>query len=905
MDPPQLLHWAAVWRRKMKFSAAVLAAVLIIAASGIPAFAALQAQITDPAQVPVLIEGVDVRGNRRVPSDTIRYNMQTRSGTFLNPDVIQRDIRQLYSMGYFNDVRVEQEPTEDGTIIVFYIEEKPYVRVIEFLGMSSVTESDIRERLRERNVGLSIEQPYDNAKIRRARAVILDLLAEQGRQNGSVEIEEYEIPPTAVGVEFHIEEGPQVRVEEIEITGNEIFDDGDVKGAMQLIKETGPIVRFKGQDLYHPLKMNDDITRINIFYRENGYMRANVLEPEVEVRPKEIHRTLPFIKPSFPWGIPIPFWKKEVDRFYITIPVEENEQYRIGELNITGATIFAEADLLGYLGLLPGDVFNQTLLTDGFENLRSLYGQFGYINFTPEPRLDFDEQERRVNVTIDIDEDRPYLVNRINFRGNTTTRDKVIRREVMLQEGGLFSSQLWDLSVLRLNQLGYFEEILEDDAEIRPNPTDPEVDITLTVQERGKNSIGFSGGVSGIGGSFMGVDYSTNNFLGFGETLSVSLQGGTQVSNYLFSFTEPYLFDRPMSAGFSVFKSEYRYDQANIFGFSSETADDFGFNNRINYEQSRKGFNVFTSYPFKVFHRFGMTFQFENSQTSAVNPATASFFNAVRQSNESSFRSGANLDDNFRTRSIIPSYTWNTLNSGYLPTAGQRLNATFEVTGGVLGGNVNYFRPVIEYQHFKGLGRLFGKQNVVAFRFQGAHIHGFSGTAVPFYQRFFMGGDFDIRGFDFRLISPIAWVTRELIDPYIGQPIRSDDIAYLGGDTTAVMNLEYRIPIGGDIVTLAPFLDVGNSWVISRDQLVREVELADGTIRRDSVNFLDSTNSGIRSSAGVELQFQLPVINAPFRIFWFYNANRIEKVFTGPASGDQFSYKQEKQGFKFTVGRTF
>jgi len=212
---------------------------------------------------------------------------------------------------------------------------------------------------------------------------------------------------------------------------------------------------------------------------------------------------------------------------------------------------------------------------------------------------------------------------------------------------------------------------------------------------------------------------------------------------------------------------------------------------------------------------------------------------------------------------------------------------------------------VIEYQHFKGLGRLFGKQNVVAFRFQGAHIHGFSGTAVPFYQRFFMGGDFDIRGFDFRLISPIAWVTRELIDPYIGQPIRSDDIAYLGGDTTAVMNLEYRIPIGGDIVTLAPFLDVGNSWVISRDQLVREVELADGTIRRDSVNFLDSTNSGIRSSAGVELQFQLPVINAPFRIFWFYNANRIEKVFTGPASGDQFSYKQEKQGFKFTVGRTF
>ena len=857
-------------------------------------------------EVPSIVEFVDVRGNRRVRREAILYNIQTREGTLLNQSVVARDIRQLYAMERFDRITVEAEPGEEGVIVTFIFEEKPIVRQIDYEGMSAITESDILEQFRNRNVGLSIEQPYDPARVRRAQNVILDLLAENGRQNATVEIDVYEIPPNTVGVAFIIDEGPQIKVEKIEIEGNEIFSDGEIKGRMELIKEAGPITSFTDKDLYHPLKMNDDLTRIEMFYRENGYVRANILNAEIEMRPHKVYRTLPFIKPGFPWGIPIPFWKKEVDRFFITIPIEENEQYRLGDVSVTGNTLYPDATILAVLGLQSGEVYNDTFLRDGFENLRTFYGNFGYINFTPQPRFEYDDQNRTVNVVVTIEEDRQFFVNRINFRGNTTTRDKVIRRELMLQEGNVFNSQLWDMSVLRLNQLGYFEEILEDAAEIRPSATEAEVDISLTVEERGRQSLGFSGGVSGIGGSFMGIDYSTNNFLGFGETLAVSLQGGSQISNFVFSFTEPYLFDRPISAGFSIFKSDYRFDQArDVYGINPDDADKFGFNNRINYEQQRRGFNLYASYPFRVFQRLGLTFQYDNSTTSAVNPATAAFFGNIRQSNESSFRQGASLDDNFRTRSVIPNYTWSTLNSGYLPTAGQRISANFDFTGGVLGGNVSYFRPTFEYQHFKRLGTIFGLQNVVALRFMTAHIHGFGGTPVPFYQRFFMGGDFDIRGFEFRQISPIAWVTRETVDPFTGQPIRFDDIAYIGGDTSAVLNLEYRIPIMGNILTLAPFLDLGNAWVTQKDKLLRTITLSDGTIREEGVNFLAGTNSGIRSSTGIEFQVQMPVINAPFRLIWHYNPNRINTTYTGPATGAQFQFREKDQGFKFTIGRTF
>ena len=856
------------------------------------------------APVPDVIEAVDVRGNRRIPSETIRYNLQSRPGQPIELGVIQRDIRALYALGYFQDIRVDEEDGENGKILIFEVVEKPIIRAVDYEGNDSVTLSSILERNRDAGVGLTVEIPYDETRIQRAKAVLLSLLAEQGRQNATVEVETYEIPPNAIGVAFVIDEGPKIKIEEIEILGNVAFSDGEIKGAMELLKEAGPIASFRSQDVYHPLKMDDDITRIQMLLRENGYVRAIVLEPEVEIRPHKISRTLPFIKPSFPWGIPLPFWKKEVDRFFIKIRVEENDQYRLRDINVTGNEQFTEEQLLSFLRLNSDEVFNETRLREGFEDLGKLYGNFGYVNFTPVPNYEFDDEARIVDLTINVDEDRQFFVNRINFRGNTSTRDKVIRREVMLEEGKVFSSQLWDMSLLRLNQLGYFEEITADAADIQPNPTEAEVDITLNVEERGGNTIGFSGGVSGIGGSFLGIDYSTNNFLGFGETLAVTAQGGTRQTNFSFSFTEPYLMDRPISAGFTIFKSEYRFDQArDIFGLNPDDLPiGLGFENRLNYEQSRQGFNVFTSYPLRVFHRLGLTFQFDNSSSDAINPATSAFFDNVRQSERGSFvQTGGSFSD-FKTRSVISTYRYNTVSNPNRPQSGQSISLSFNFTGSFLGGNTNYIQPFFEYQFYKPMNNF---RNTLAIRLQVGHIKGFSGTGTPFYQRYFMGGDFDVRGFEFRSISPMAFVTRESVDDFTGQPIVIDDIAYVGGDTTAVANIEYRIPIAGQVLTLAPFLDIGNSWAINRSQLQREVVQPDGSIRIDGVQFIPGTNAGLRASTGAELQVLMPVINAPFRLIYFYNALRLDRTIVTPNSGQQFFFREQEKGFKFTVGKTF
>jgi outer membrane protein insertion porin family len=864
-------------------------------------------QTADPNR----IEDVRVAGNRRIPTETIKYNLQTKPNDQFNPNIIRRDIKTLYALGHFDDIRVDEEQGRTGKIITFVVREKKLIRSIKYDGLSSVTNSEVLDKLKEKKASISQESPYDPTKIRKAETIIKMMLAEKGHQDATVEATTEDIPPSAIAVTFKVNEGPKIRIQKINIEGNKVFKDKEIKKAMKLIKEASPLTAFTSKDTYFDLKLADDLTRIRMLYAEHGYVRANVLDPVVETKPHKLLRTLPFIRPPFPWGIPLPFWKKTLDRYYITITVEENDQYRVGDVKVTGAKQFNEAIVKAVLGLVPGEIFNEERLRKSFENLKKLYGARGYINFTAVPVQDFDEAKKLVNLNISVDEDRQFYVNRIAFSGNTTTRDKVIRREVMVEEGQVFNSSLWDMSLQRLNQLGYFEEIKQEDAEVKPNPTQPQVDINLKVKERGRNSIGFNGGVSGIGGSFMGISYETNNFLGFGETLGVTLQGGTRQSQYQFSFTEPYLFDRPLTTGFTLFKTSFRYDQAReFFGLDpSKLPQGLGFENRLNFEQKGAGFNVFGSYPFKIWNRFGLNFGINHSQTSAINPATEEYFNAVTTQNNQSFisTSGGGGFSNFHAHTLIPSFSRNrTQGTPIFPTGGSSISATFEYTGGWLGGSVNYFRPTLDFRYFRPMQK---GRNILAIRFLTSFVNGFGGTAVPYYQRFFMGGDFDIRGFDFRAVSPIAFVVRSVnvTDPETGNTVSRpfDDIVYVGGDTQGVTNIEYRIPIIGHIFTMAPYLDIGNAWVLKKDQLTRQILNSEGQLTREQVRFLPGTNSGFRTSTGVELQVMMPVINAPFRLIFAMNPNRIDRNFFGQATGLQFGIHEKRSDFKFTVGRTF
>jgi outer membrane protein insertion porin family len=860
---------------------------------------------------PNRIEEVQVRNNRRIPQDTIKYRLQTKAGDRLNTDTIRGDVKRLYAEGHFDDIRVDQEDGKTGRIIIFWVVEKKLIRSVKYEGLNSITNSEVLDKLREKKASITQESTFDPSKIRKAETIIKMMLAEKGHQDATIEASTEDVPPNSVAVTFKVNEGPKVRIEKINIEGNKVFTDGQVKGAMKLIKEASPMTVFNSKDTYFDLKLADDLTRIRILYAKNGYVRANILDPIVETHPHKVMRTLPFIRAPFPFGVPIPFWKKTVDRYYITINIEENDQYRVGEVKITGNKLFNELFIRAVLGLIPGEIFNEERLRTSFDNLKKIYGAQGYINFTAVPLQDFDEAKKVVNLTINVDEERRFFVNRIAFSGNTTTRDKVIRREIMVEEGQIFNSSYWDMSLQRLNQLGYFEEIKQEDAEIKPSATEPQVDINLKVKEKGRNSIGFNGGVSGIGGSFMGLSYETNNFLGFGETLAVTLQGGTRQSQYQFSFTEPYLFNRPLTTGFSLFNTSFRYDQAReFFGIDpTKLPQGLGFEDRLNFEQKGSGFNLFGSYPFKIWNRVGLNFGINHSQTSAINQATQDYFGSVKTQQDQSFISteGGGGFSNFHAHTLIPSYSYNRTNGPAIsPTSGSSLSTTFEFTGGALGGTVNYVRPTMDFRMFRPMNK---GRNTLAVRFLGSFVTGFAGTAVPYYQRFFMGGDFDIRGFDFRQITPIAYVVRNIsvTDPETGNALTRpfDDVVYVGGDTQSVLNIEYRIPIIGRVFTMAPFFDIGNAWVLKKNQLTRQVFNSEGVLTTEQVKFLPGTNSGFRSSTGIELQVMMPVINAPFRLIFAVNPNRINSQFYGSATGLPFTIREKAHDFKFTVGRTF
>ena len=250
----------------------------------------------------------------------------------------------------------------------------------------------------------------------------------------------------------------------------------------------------------------------------------------------------------------------------ITLPIEEGDQYRLGEITFKGNKALSNTKALRTIfPIKDGDVFDRSKIAKGLESLGKAYGQYGYINFTSIPDTRFDEDKKIIFIDIDVDEGKQFYVRRIEFQGNTTTRDKVIRREILLEEGSVYNQQLWEVSLQRLNQLGFFDNLKPDDPSVTErhlNEKDGTVDLLLKVREKGKNSIGLTGGVSGLAGSFIGLSYSTNNFLGKGETLAVQANLGNLQRSLSFCFTEPYLFDRPLQFGFTMYATRFIYDQA-------------------------------------------------------------------------------------------------------------------------------------------------------------------------------------------------------------------------------------------------------------------------------------------------------------------------------------------------------
>jgi outer membrane protein insertion porin family len=514
-----------------------------------PAAAQEPIRAARPGQPPEnIVESIEFRGARRVRQDTLQALIFTKKGDTFDQDNLHRDFISLWNSGRFDDIRIEREPGKTGWIIRFVVVERPVVRTIKYEGNKSVSVSDILDRYKDKKVGLVVESQYDPNKVQRAKNVLLDLLAEHGHLSATVDPQIRRVPPSSLEITFKINEGPKVKVGEIEITGNTVFTDKEVIRAMKNLHPIGIPYSIFFEDLfaktYDPSKLEEDKSRVQVFYQEHGYFTARVTDSMVTMRKtggEGMH--IPLIHPNKPGTV--------AD---VNVVLEEGKLYHLNNITFSGVKFFRtpEALMTPLFAMSKGDVFSTAKLRKGLENMRKLYGDFGFIDFVAEPSFDPMPDSGLMDMSLSVDEGHQFFVRRIDFSGNTTTRDKVIRRQLLIDEGQIFNNRLWELSILRLNQLGYFEPLkAEDAADIKRDTKTNTVDITLKVKERGKNSIQLNGGVSGIAGSFIGASYSTNNFLGLGETLSLSSQLGTRMRSVQFGFTEPYLCDHAVQTGFT------------------------------------------------------------------------------------------------------------------------------------------------------------------------------------------------------------------------------------------------------------------------------------------------------------------------------------------------------------------
>lgn len=918
---------------------------MALAVTPTPAFAAQQQ----------IIEEIQIHGNRRIPADAIRARMYTHAGDVYDPAALERDFASLWNTGYFEDIRFEREESPKGWRLHVYVKEKPTVRSIDYRGLNAVTQSDVLDAFKKAKVGLSVESQFDPTKMKKAEVVLKQLLAAHGRQFATVRDEVRPIPPAAVALTFVIKEGPKVKVGKIRFEGNKRVKSRDLRAAMRNLRPIGIPHSIIFENLlsrtYDSTKLEEDTERVRDALQQRGFFKALVSDPQVNIRDTHGSMLNPFNrKPG-----------KAVD---ITMPVEEGDRYRLGTIKFKNTKAVKNVQALrGLFPLKDGAVFDVAQLRKGIENIRKAYGELGYINFTAQPNFDFDEAKKIINLTIDVDEGKPYSIRRIEFVGNTTTRDKVIRRELAVDEGGVYNSRLWEISLLRLNQLQYFEPLKpEEDTDIKKNEQDGTVDLTLKVKEKGKNTIGLTGGVSGLSGSFIGINYQTNNFLGMGETLTVEGNVGSRERDVMFGFTEPYFLDRPIQAGFSVFSRRYNYNQAqqeSILLNQKLNLSQSVLDTLQNFTQSTTGFTVSASHPLRhSFTRVGLTYSLDTSSVSTFSTASAQLFQQIAFRNVT----GPNALKGVITSKLLPSYSFSTIDNPQRPHSGKSLFLGGDIAG--VGGNVAYIRPVVEWKQWIPMHTT----HSLGYRLQGSFITGYRGLVAPPTERFYTGGENDIRGFDIRTISPYAYLTDttsiSLINPdQTGVPLDPTNprrglyqvpvvihrLIAPGGDSSFISNVEYRIPIVGP-VAIAFFNDFGLNFITRSSQLKVSPETfstltstqfgcpfiqADftcagglpGTFSRD-LKAVPGTNFAPRMSTGAELQVILPIVNAPFRIYYAYNPLRVDTILHTPFEitrsmfpaggagdysfanaratyGTDYHLKEPRKTFKFTVATTF
>ena len=693
----------------------------------------LLTSVAGAASLPFVVEDIRVEGLQRLPVDRVYAALGVSPGDEVNRDDVARATRALYETGDFQDVQLGR----DGDELVVRVSERPSIASIDIAGNRSIDDQALMRGLEE--AGLSEGEVFRRGTLEQLAGELERQYVAQGRYGASIDTEVTPLPRNRVALQINIEEGQPARIRDINIVGNEEFSDSELLANFELSRRT-LWAAVRGRDKYTREQLSGDLERLRTHYLNRGYINFNVESTQVAVTPD----------------------RREV---YITVNVDEGRQYEVGEVRLEGDLVVGEEQLRPLLMVRDGQIFNQQSVTRTNELLSRRLGNEGYLFARIDDHLDPDEETQKVDVIFHVDPGRRTYVRRINFRGNVTTRDEVLRREMRQFEGAPANSALIEMSRQRLMRLGFFA--LADVDTPRVPGEDDRVDVDFEVEEQPTGSIGANLGYSDASGLIFGANVSQQNWMGTGNRVSFSLNRSEVRETYRFSYFNPYYTLDGVSRGFSINYSEIDFDRARV---SNYAANQFGASMNFGYpisEQSRLNFG------------FGYDhIDITGGDFVALDVAAFLADKAGKKPEDIADGGGAAFD----LYKANASWRRSTLNRAVMATRGASQELGVEVA--LPGSDAEFYRFYWEGQRFFPITRRW----LLRARADVGFGDGYGDNKVlPFFENFFAGGVGSVRGYRARTLGPRS--------PSVISPDEDfDDQDPIGGNLLTEGSLELIFP---------------------------------------------------------------------------------------------------------------
>lgn len=704
-----------------------------------PAFAAGEKKVTQ----------IKVLGNIRVSKSSVLNKIKTQEGDYFDPKTTSEDIGRIFQMGYFSNVKIDVKEEDAGVVVFFILTERPFLEKIKLKGNAKLKTPYILKKLSSKEGEILNEKDavFDVE-------VIKELYLKKGFVDTQVEykISEDSVTNKAI-LTFVIDEGGKKRIKEIKFTGVNSFKPKKLKKYMQTKEKS-----IFNSGKFEQSVFDNDLDTIKAFYYSQGYLDVDIVD----------------VKQSLRHG----------KNIYLDIVVEEGNLYKVDNINIKGSLVFPESKIADRITIKEGDIFRPGNLSKDVESLRDFYWEKGYISVKIAPETAVNRADSTLDVNLEIVANEMVYVNEIKIVGNKKTKDKVIRREFNVYPGEVFNGVKIKRTLQRLQNMGYFTKV---DKVIASTDDPAKKDLIVEVEEAKTGEIGFGAGYSSVDNFIGFVEIAQTNFdyknfpyfTGGGQKLRLRSEFGRYRTDFILSYTQPWLFDQRLAFGFDLYRKETSY-----------SAND--------WDEQRTGFNIRVGKPIGEFSRADLTYTFEKVDISDMSDDAGDFIRSQEGESDVS--------------KVALRLTRDTRNSIFMPTHGNKLQSIFEYAG--VGGDVDYYKIIGVYDQFIHLGDFFDMldQHVLEFYLRAGVVseHGDS-TDVPLFDRFFLGGGApNMRGFDFRDISP-----------------RDENNESIGGKTSGHAMLEYTFPLISS-VRGALFCDAGNVFLKDFDYDFGDINVALG-----------------------------------------------------------------------------